>query len=96
VLSGTLAQLVTYTGFAIVLFSGTAVSALFVLRLRDRGAPRGFSALGYPWAPAIFVTACAAMVANSFWRDPASSLAGAALIGVGVPVYYAIRRAPPV
>jgi APA family basic amino acid/polyamine antiporter len=92
VLSGTLAQLVTYTGFAIVLFSGTAVSALFVLRLRDRGAPRGFSALGYPWAPAIFVTASAAMVVNSFWRDPASSLAGAALIGLGVPVYYAIRR----
>jgi APA family basic amino acid/polyamine antiporter len=95
VLSGTLAQLVTYTGFAIVLFAGIAVSALFVLRRRDRGATRGFSAMGYPWAPAIFVVACAAMVANSFWRDPSSSLAGAALIGLGVPVYFAIRRAPP-
>jgi basic amino acid/polyamine antiporter, APA family len=94
VLSGTLAQLVTYTGFAVVLFSGVAVSALFVLRRRDAGAPRRFSALGYPWAPAIFVVASAAMVANSFWRDPASSFAGAALIAVGVPVYYAIRRAP--
>ena len=40
VLSGTLAQLVTYTGFAVVLFSGVAVSALFVLRRRDAGAPR--------------------------------------------------------
>jgi basic amino acid/polyamine antiporter, APA family len=95
VLSGTLAQLVTYTGFAVVLFAGIAVSTLFVLRRRDGHAPRPFSALGYPWAPAIFVAACAAMVANSFWRDPASSLAGAALIAAGVPVYYAIRRAPP-
>jgi basic amino acid/polyamine antiporter, APA family len=95
VLSGTLAQLVTYTGFAVVLFAGVAVSALFVLRRRDSASPRPFSALGYPWAPAIFVVASAAMVANSFWRDPASSLAGAALIGAGVPVYYAIRRAPP-
>jgi APA family basic amino acid/polyamine antiporter len=94
VLSGTLAQLVTYTGFAIVLFAGIAVSTLFVLRRRDAGAPRPFSALGYPWAPAIFVAASAAMVANSFWRDPTSSLAGAALIAAGVPVYYAIRRAP--
>jgi APA family basic amino acid/polyamine antiporter len=94
VLSGTLAQLVTYTGFAVVLFSGVAVSALFVLRRRDAGAPRRFSALGYPWAPAIFVVASAAMVANSFWRDPASSFAGAALIALGVPVYYAVRRAP--
>jgi APA family basic amino acid/polyamine antiporter len=95
VLSGTLAQLVTYTGFAVVLFAGIAVSALFVLRRRDAGAPRPFSALGYPWAPAVFVIASAAMVANSFWRDPASSLAGAALIAAGIPVYYAIRRAPP-
>ena len=92
VLSGTLAQLVTYTGFAIVLFSGIAVSAIFVLRRRDAAAARTFSTLGYPWAPAIFVAASAAMVANSFWRDPTSSLAGAALIGLGVPVYYAIRR----
>jgi basic amino acid/polyamine antiporter, APA family len=91
VLSGTLAQLVTYTGFAVVLFAGIAVSALFVLRRRDAGAPRPFSALGYPWAPAIFVIASAAMVVNLFWRDPGSSLAGAALIGLGVPVYYMIR-----
>jgi basic amino acid/polyamine antiporter, APA family len=95
VLSGTLAQLVTYTGFAIVLFAAVAVSALFVLRRRDGGAPRPYSALGYPWAPAIFVGACGVMVANLFWRDPASSFAGAALIAAGVPVYYAIRRAPP-
>jgi APA family basic amino acid/polyamine antiporter len=91
VLSGTLAQLVTYTGFAVVLFAGVAVSALFVLRRRDAGAPRRFSALGYPWAPAIFVVASAAMVVNSFWRDPGSSLAGAALIAAGLPVYYMIR-----
>ena len=87
-------QIVTYTGFAVVLFAGVAVSALFVLRRRDAGAPRRFSALGYPWAPAIFVAASAAMVVNSFWRDPASSAAGAALIAAGIPVYYAIRRAP--
>jgi APA family basic amino acid/polyamine antiporter len=91
VLSGTLAQLVTYTGFALVLFGGIAVSSIFVLRRRDDSATREFSALGYPWAPAIFVAACAAMVANSFWRDPGSSLAGAALIALGVPVYYMIR-----
>ena len=91
VLSGSLAQLVTYTGFAVVLFAGVAVSALFVLRRRDAGAPRAFSALGYPWAPAIFVIASVAMVANLFWQDPKSSLAGVGLIGLGLPVYYLIR-----
>src|SRR5260221_5453244 len=39
VLSGTLAQLVTYTGFAVVLFAGIAVSALFVLRRPRAPAP---------------------------------------------------------
>ncbi|HTM23997.1 MAG TPA: amino acid permease [Vicinamibacterales bacterium] len=100
VLSGTLSQLVTYTGFAVVLFAGIAVSAVFVLRRRDLAEAaeprrRAFSALGYPWAPAVFVVASAMMVANELWRNPRPTLAGLALIAAGVPVYYAIRRAPP-
>ena len=91
VLSGTLSQLVNYTGFAVVLFSGIAVGALFVLRQRDAGAPRPFSALGYPWAPAIFVIASAIMLANAFWREPRPTLAGVAVILVGVPVYYLFK-----
>jgi APA family basic amino acid/polyamine antiporter len=94
VLSGTLSQLVTYTGFAVVLFAGLAVSALFVLRRREPSAARPFSALGYPWAPAIFVVASAVMVGNEAWRNPVPTIAGLALIAAGVPVYYAIRRAP--
>jgi basic amino acid/polyamine antiporter, APA family len=105
VLSGTLSQLVSYTGFAVVLFSAIAVLGLFVLRRRDarlRGADaaagqagaRAFSAIGYPWAPALFVAASALMLANEVWRNPVPTLAGAALIVAGVPVYFAIRRAP--
>jgi APA family basic amino acid/polyamine antiporter len=91
VLSGTLSQLVSYTGFAVVLFSAIAVAALFVLRRRDGSAPRPFTAIGYPWAPALFVLASAVMLANEVWRNPVPTLAGAALIAVGVPVYYVIR-----
>ena len=94
VLSGTLSQLVNYTGFAVVLFSGIAVTALFVLRRRDPAAPRPFSALGYPWAPAIFVAASAIMVANAFWREPKSTFLGVVVILLGVPVYYAFRSRP--
>jgi basic amino acid/polyamine antiporter, APA family len=91
VLSGTPSQLVAYTGFAVVLFAGVAVSAVFVLRRRDADRQRPFSALGYPWAPAIFVAASAAMVVNEIWRNPRPSLAGLALIVAGIPVYYAVR-----
>src|SRR4029453_7996285 len=84
VLSGTLSQLVSYTGFAVVLFSAIAVLALFVLRGRDDrlrasegpAAPRPFSAIGYPWAPALFVAASAVMLVNEMGRNPVPTLVG--------------------
>jgi basic amino acid/polyamine antiporter, APA family len=91
VLSGTLSQLVNYTGFAVVLFAGIAVSAIFPLRRRSGAAPRPFSALGYPWAPAVFVVASALMVANAFWREPGPTAVGVGLIALGIPVYFAFR-----
>ena len=93
VLSGTLAQLVSYTGFALVLFSAVAVTALLVLRRRERDAPRPFRAWGYPWTPAIFVAACAVMVTNQLWRNPGTSAAGVAIIAAGIPVYAWMTRA---
>jgi APA family basic amino acid/polyamine antiporter len=94
VLSGTLSQLVSYTGFAIVLFSGVAVAAVFVLRRRHPEVERPFRAWGYPWAPAIFVVASAVMVGNEMLRNPGPSAAGLAIIAAGVPVYWwLVRRA---
>jgi len=91
VLSGTFGQLVEYTGFAVVLFSGVAVAALFVLRWRQPDADRPFRALGYPVAPAIFVLASAAIVLNAIVSSPGPSMAGLAIIGAGVPIYLALR-----
>jgi APA family basic amino acid/polyamine antiporter len=92
VLSGTLAQLVSYTGFALVLFAGIAVAALFVLRRRDPDAPRPFRAWGYPWTPAVFVIASAVMVVNEIWRNPGTSAAGLFIIAAGLPVYWWMRK----
>jgi APA family basic amino acid/polyamine antiporter len=92
VLSGTLAQLVSYTGFALVLFSGTAVVALFVLRRREPDAPRPFRAWGYPWTPAVFVIASVVMLTNEIWRNPWTSAAGLLVIASGLPVYWWMRR----
>ena len=91
VLSGTFAQLASYTGFAIVLFAGIAVAGLFVLRWREPDAPRPFRAWGYPVAPALFTAMSAAMVVNAVWRDPGPSAAGLVVIGCGVPVYFIFR-----
>ena len=92
VLCGSLSQLVSYTGFAVVLFSGIAVAAVFVLRRREPDAPRPFRAWGYPVAPAVFVAASAVMVGNEIWRNPQPAMAGVFIIGLGVPIYLWMRR----
>ena len=91
VLCGSLSQLVSYTGFAVVLFSGIAVASVFVLRRREPEADRPFRAWGYPAAPAAFVLASAVMVGNEIWRNPQPSIAGLAIIALGVPVYKIVK-----
>jgi APA family basic amino acid/polyamine antiporter len=96
VLSGTLSQLVSYTGFAIVLFSAIAVAAVFVLRHRQPDEERPFRAWGYPWAPATFVLVSVVVLGNEIWRTPQTSLAGIAVIAAGIPIYWWMRRKSPV
>jgi APA family basic amino acid/polyamine antiporter len=87
VVSGTFAQLLTYTGFAVILFSALAVLSLFVVRERDRDA-RPFRAWGYPWAPAIFCLVSFAIVANAIVTAPRPAIAGVAVILGGLPIYW--------
>jgi APA family basic amino acid/polyamine antiporter len=101
ILTGGLDKLTTYVGFAITLFAGIAVAAVFVLRSREPDAVRPFKALGYPIAPAVFTIASALIVGNALWTDlirptlyggdlgPAA--AGIVVIAAGLPIYFALR-----
>ena len=91
VLTGTFDQLVEYTGFAVVLFAGVAVTALFVLRRREPVTHRPFRAFGYPVVPLIFVLASLLMVLNAIWSSPGTSTAGLVIILSGVPLYHLFR-----
>lgn len=97
VLSGTLSQLVSYTGFAVVLFSGIAVAGVFVLRRRYPDEPRPYRVWGYPLSPAVFVVAAVAMLVNEVWSRPVSALSGVAVILAGIPLYlwFTRRSRPP-
>lgn len=92
VLSGTFSQLIDYTGFAVVLFTGVAVMALFVLRRRLPSEPRPFKAWGYPAAPFVYAVGSMLIVANAIWRNPGPSGAGLLVIGAGIPIYFAFRH----
>jgi basic amino acid/polyamine antiporter, APA family len=92
VLTGSLDAIANYVGFAITLFAGAAVAAVFVLRARDPHAPRPFKALGYPWTPGIFVVVSLAIVLNAFYTDPRVTGLGALIILAGVPLYFFYTR----
>ena len=101
VLTGSGSALTTYTGFAVILFAGVAVGALFVLRHREPDARRPFRAWGYPLAPALFVVTSALIVINALWTDLVRPLstggswgpaaAGLVVIALGLPVYFVLR-----
>jgi basic amino acid/polyamine antiporter, APA family len=97
VLTATADALVNYTGFAIVLFSGVAVAALFVLRRKEPDAVRPFRAWGYPIAPAIYAIASILILVNGLYRAPGPTGAGALIIVAGLPVYalFRYRRKSP-
>jgi APA family basic amino acid/polyamine antiporter len=102
VLSGSANTLTTYTGFSVVLFAGVAVTALFVLRLRDADAPRPFKAIGYPVAPAVFAITCALILLSALWTDLGRPLIsgqpmgpstwGLLVIAMGLPLYWYFER----
>lgn len=101
VLTGGASALTAYTGFAVVLFAGVAVAAVFVLRRREADVSRPFRAWGYPLAPAIFALASFAIVGNAIWTDLLAPLtegrtwgpsaAGVLIIAAGVPLYLMMR-----
>ena len=87
VLTGTFEAIVTYTGFAVVLFAGAAVASVFVFRRRDVQPWTGYRVWGFPVVPAVFVIASALMLQATIAREPLPSLAGLALMAAGLPLY---------
>jgi len=92
ILTGSLDALGNYVAFAITLFAGIAVAAVFVLRAREPHAPRPFKAVGYPFTPAIFVAVSAMMIANAIYREPRTSGLGLLVIAAGIPLYLWFSR----
>jgi len=91
-LTGTYAQLYTYTTLVAVLFHVGAGAAIFTLRRRRPDAPRPYRTWGYPWVPLAFIGASLLLVVNTVWERPAESAAGLLLAALGLPAYLYWRR----
>ena len=88
--SGTYRQLFTRVIFTEWIFFALMAGGIFLLRRRPGYAPV-YRVWGYPWVPAVFVLASATIVVNRLVSEPFDSFAGLALVGLGVPAYFAWR-----
>jgi APA family basic amino acid/polyamine antiporter len=94
VLTGTFENIVSYTGFAVMLFSALAVASLIVLR-RRHGVPAGFRVPAYPVIPVLFLAIAAVMTVSAFTYATRSSMVGTVLILSGIAVFRMTRRRIP-
>jgi APA family basic amino acid/polyamine antiporter len=91
-LSGTFDQITTYTIFALWLFFGVTVTAVFVLRRKMPDVERPYKTLGYPIVPILFILVAAWLVINTITTNPVESAIGLILIALGLPVYLYFKR----
>lgn len=89
--SGRYDQLFTYVVSAAFIFYGLTGAGVLVLRRARPDAERPYKVPLYPILPLAYVLFCAAFVANSFREKPFESLAGLAIVLLGVPVYRMYR-----
>ncbi len=90
--SGTYSDLLDYVIFAVLLFYMLTIAGLFVLRRRRPEMERPYRALGYPWAPALYIAAAGFIEAMLLAYKPGYTWPGLILVMLGVPVFFLWRR----
>jgi APA family basic amino acid/polyamine antiporter len=90
ILLGNFDDIIAYFLFAVVLFIGLAVAALFVLR-REGGAV-GFRVPLYPLPPAVYILLTALLLYLLASNSPLQALAGVVVVAAGLPFYYLVFR----
>ncbi len=78
--------------FAEWLFYMLTATTVFVYRRRHPEYARPYRVWGYPVLPAIFVVCAAAVLVSSYASNLGGSLLGTALILLGLPVLWIVRR----
>ena len=92
ILSGTFEQLVIYSGVVITIFTGLAIGAILVLRMKRPELRRPFRVPLYPILPGVYIMTSMVIVGYGVIERPVES--GWALVTVltGVPLYFYWRR----
>jgi APA family basic amino acid/polyamine antiporter len=88
---GTVEEIFSWVGFAIVVFSGLATACVFVERRRGHPLP-GYRIPFYPIPPLVYVFGSLAIAITVVVSAPVQTLIGSGFIVAGLPVYWFSRR----
>jgi basic amino acid/polyamine antiporter, APA family len=90
--TGSFESILIYASVGLALFSMLSVSSIFVLRRTQPDLPRPFRTPGYPFVPAVFLTAMTLLTTAAFLERPRVSLYSLLSILAGIPVHYLFLR----
>jgi len=91
-LTGTYSDLLDYVIFAVVVFYILTIAGVFVLRRTRPNAPRPYRAWGYPVLPALYILFALFVEWALLTHKTGRSVAGLAIVAIGIPVFYFWRR----
>ena len=89
VLSGSFEQILSYFFFVVELFIALVVAGIFKIHKREFN---GYKTVLFPFTPIFFLTITAAVLLMIAMRNPLQSFLGAAVVSLGIPVYYLIFK----
>jgi APA family basic amino acid/polyamine antiporter len=90
-LTGTYGQLLDFVMLPTILFYIFTVGGVFILRWRQPDLERPVRVWGYPILPALYLLGASAIIGALFIYRPSYSWPGLVLVGLGWPVYLAVR-----
>ncbi len=95
VLSGKYDDLFNFVIFGSWILYAMAAASVFVLRKKRPDLVRPYKTVGYPVVPMLFLVGAAALELTTLRDRPIQSLAGIALILLGLPCYFYWKRRLP-
>jgi len=92
ILAGNFEQILSYFFFVVVLFIALVVAGIFKIHGKEFG---GYKTIFYPLTPIFFLLVTAVVLLMIAMKNPKQSFLGAAVVLLGVPIYYLFFRTNP-
>lgn len=91
-------QILNYVTSVDYTFFALSALALFIFRARDKRDPQAaqpsYRVPGHPVSTAIFLIVAAAVVVDTYVKEPGNSLIGLGILLMGIPVYFLFLHSP--